>query len=111
MSNLFKGISKKYLPIKLKVSKKYFEESKSELSEEEFNKRFSYSKDVEGYVTNYYELTETFEDKPELMMYMLYELLEQQKTATKKLNIISGIVIFWLICDLITAIVLLVTLL
>lgn len=116
MLKVFDVISKKHLPIKRNVSQEYYETKQKTLSEEEFNKWFSMESNEGGFWADYntiayYESIDSFTDNTELSVFLLDRLLEQQKVSTKKLRTISGIMVFWLACNIIAIIILLVILL
>lgn len=114
MSKLRKAISQEHLPLENLITEEYYNKMKEKLSEEEFSKRFTkatsqYDKSGRYHkgrtFFEYYELVSDDDKDPALTEYLLNELLEEQTIATRKLSIISGILIFSLVCSLVSGII------
>lgn len=104
-------LKKKHFPITRGVFKREFSDYKVKLPEEEFNKRFfkKYNDSNLDFPT-YYEIIADNPTDQEFTIFLLDELLAQQKVTARKTSIITGIVIFWLICSIISGINIAVTL-
>ena len=104
-------LKKKHFPITRVISEKEFKEKKHELPEDEFNRRYLI-KGTSSY-DSYEEYYEIIADNPtdqEFTIFLMDELLEQQRVTARKTSIIAGIVIFWLICSIASGIYIAVTL-
>jgi hypothetical protein len=105
-------LKKKYFPIKKQITQHDYEYNKKKtgLTEEEFKESFLKAEDANGY-TCYYELAADNPTESEQMLYLLDQLLEQQKITAKKTSTITGIVVFLLICSIISGIIIAIALL
>lgn len=108
MTKVSDMIAKKYSPVKKVVSESYYNEKKDEIPENEFNKKFIRQEDANA--ITYYEIVADIPEDSDLTKLLIDKLLEQQTVATIKLKIISGIMIFYLICSVVAAIILATTL-
>lgn len=102
MSKLRDLIVGKHTPVRTEIPKKLFDQMKSELTEDEFKKKYKYI-DYQGYF-------EVINDDPEesaLTELLLHKLIKEQAITNQKLSIISGIIIASFVCGLIGALVIL----
>lgn len=106
MEKYIEALKQKHFPVTRSISESTFTQYKKDLPEEEFNNRF-FSRETKD-LTEYYEiLSESPRDNNEIILFLLDQILVQQDKASNKLSIISGIMIFGLVCNLIAAFVLL----
>lgn len=88
------------------MSQYEYDKKKKELPEEEFSLRYFINRDDYNNSTTYYEIVSDNPTESEHALYLLNEILLQQKEIARKTSIISGIVIFSLICSIIPGIIL-----
>lgn len=100
MSRLRDFIVGKHTPVRTLIPKKLFDQMKSELSEDEFKKKYKYI-DYQGYFEDIYDDSED----SALTELLLHRLIKEQSITNQKLSIISGIMIASFVCGLIIALV------
>jgi hypothetical protein len=99
MDKYIDTLKQKHFPVTRSIGEFTYSKNKKDLPEDEFNLRF-FSRETSD-STEYYEIiSESPQDNTELMLFLLDQILVQQDMSANKLGIISGILIFSLICSL-----------
>lgn len=110
MQNCTTYLKQKHFPITRSILEEEYKKKRNELPEEEFNRRYMTRVEDFDYHTTYHEIIADNPTEPEFTLFLLDRILEQQRATAKKTRIIAGILIFWLICNIITGIIMAVTL-
>jgi hypothetical protein len=103
MSKTINQHTAKHFPIKKPISENYYNQRKRDLSEDELNEDYLCEVEhieFEPDKINYYQIIKSPSTELDLTNLILDKLLDQQKTATKKLRIISGIMVFSLVVSI-----------
>lgn len=100
MSKLRDFIVGKHTPVRTEIPKKLYDQMKSEMSEDEFKKKYKYI-DYQGYF-------KVINDDPgdsALTELLLHKILKEQALTNQKLSMISTIITASFVCGLIAALV------